>query len=258
MHPLIDKADGGLKDSPWQFLFPRCRKSALFLLSRFVSFYPAYCPICLHPVEQRGLNNVLHHHQPPHQAFSVHQMAVQRLKAFQSSSLQQQPPLSNSPILFFQFNAKDLGICLPTNILQLGPQSMELDSRTAIVLTREQRRNTICLRGPLVSEGEFTEFCLRFDDDFNVGSDDWKPDKARSTVAMKKENHLVVMNGCVVPSGTFQMRGLDVHLDDNIGRRLNDLFEVLTTVTSSETDLHPTSTGAMAAGSEAQDEDELR
>nr|CDS30018.1 Fragile site associated protein C terminal [Hymenolepis microstoma] len=199
-----------------------------------------------------------------------------------TSAPQQQPPVSTGPILFFQLNVEDLGICLPTNILQLGPQSMELDSRTAIVLTLEQSRISACLRGSLVSEGEFTDFCLRFDDDFNVGSDDWKPDKTRSTVTVKKENHLVVMNGCVVPSGTFQvcwkavealraeergrwllkiqyeMRGLDVHLDDNIGRRLNALFEVLTTVTSSETDLHLNSAGAMSAGCEAQGEDELR
>ncbi|KAL5108967.1 hypothetical protein TcWFU_005461 [Taenia crassiceps] len=167
-----------------------------------------------------------------------------------------QPPLPvpSGPILFFQLNVEDLGICLPTNILQLGPQSMEVDSRTALVLTLEQSRISACLRGSLVSEGEFTDFCLRFDDDFNVGSDDWKPDKTRSTVNIKKEGHLVIMNACVVPSGTFrvcwkavgalraeergrwlvriqyQMRGLDVHMDDNIGRRLNALFDILTTV----------------------------
>lgn len=49
------------------------------------------------------------------------------------------------------------------------------------------------------------DFCLRFDDDFNVGSDDWKPDKARSTVTVKNDDHLVVMNACVVPSGTFRV-----------------------------------------------------
>ncbi|VUZ47580.1 unnamed protein product [Hymenolepis diminuta] len=195
---------------------------------------------------------------------------------------QQQPPLSAGPILFFQLNVEDLGICLPTNIFQLGLQSMEVDSRTALVLTLEQSRISACLRGSLVSEGEFTDFCLRFDDDFNVGSDDWKPDKARSTVTVKKDNHLVVMNGCVVPSGTFQvcwkavealraeergrwllkiqyeMRGLDVHMDDNIGRRLNALFEILTTVASAENDLQPNSAGGTAAGCEAPGEDELR
>nr|CDS26204.1 hypothetical protein HmN_000135700 [Hymenolepis microstoma] len=98
-----------------------------------------------------------------------------------TSAPQQQPPVSI-----------DLGICLPTNILQLGSQSMELDSRTATVLTLEQSRISAYLRGSLVSESEFTDFCLRFDDDFNVGSDDWKPDKARSTVTVN-ENHLVVM-----------------------------------------------------------------
>lgn len=32
----------------------------------------------------------------------------------------------------------------------------------------------------------------------------------------------------------YQMRGLDVHMDDNIGRRLNALFDILTTVASAD------------------------
>ncbi|KAH9284372.1 Uncharacterized protein ECG_02261 [Echinococcus granulosus] len=167
-------------------------------------------------------------------------------------------PVPSGPILFFQLNVEDLGICLPTNILQLSPQSMEVYSRTALVLTLEQSRISTCLRGSLVSEGEFTDFCLRFDDDFNVGSDDWKPDKIRSIVTVKQEEHLVIMNACVVPSGTFrvcwkavealraeergrwlvkiqyQMRGLDLHMDDNIGRRLNALFDILTNMDNVE------------------------
>uniref|UniRef100_A0A5K3F7E2 FSA_C domain-containing protein n=2 Tax=Mesocestoides corti TaxID=53468 RepID=A0A5K3F7E2_MESCO len=170
-----------------------------------------------------------------------------------------QPVVGGSKsILFFQLNVEDLGICLPTNILQMSPQSMEVDSRTALVLTLEQSRISACVRGSLASEGEFTDFCLRFDDDFNVGSDDWKPDRGRSTITVKKEDHLVVMNSCVVPSGTFrvcwrafeslradergrwlvkihyQMRGLDVHMDDNIGRRLKALFDILTIMTSTD------------------------
>ncbi|KAM7535381.1 hypothetical protein Aperf_G00000099591 [Anoplocephala perfoliata] len=194
-----------------------------------------------------------------------------------AASKQQSMPISTGPILFFQLNVEDLGVCLPTNILQLGPQSMEVDSRTALVLTLEQSRISACLRGSLVSDGEFTDFCLRFDDDFNVGSDDWKPDKARSTVTVKKENHLVVMNGCVVPSGTFrvcwkavealraeergrwlvkvqhEMRGLDVHMDDNFGHRLKALFEILTTVVNTETDQQPTSGAGTATGGDGTD-----
>lgn len=56
----------------------------------------------------------------------------------------------------------------------------------------------------------------------------------------------------------YDMRGLDVHMDDNIGRRLNALFEILTTVTGAETDQQPTSAGATAAGCETMPEEELR
>lgn len=137
------------------------------------------------------------------------------------------------------------------------------------------------------------DFCLRFDDEFNVGSDDWRPDWKRATVDAKGKPHLVILNACVVPSGTFnvcwrdlgrfstshlsfclcfccpfivssfvliynackvayflsclnsfienraqwyliirwQMRGLDFHLDDNIGRRIKALIGIVTRIT---------------------------
>lgn len=49
------------------------------------------------------------------------------------------------------------------------------------------------------------DFCLRFDDEFNVGSDDWKPDKKRSTIDVKGKRYVVILNACVVPSGTFNV-----------------------------------------------------
>ena len=80
-------------------------------------------------------------------------------------------------------------------------------------------------------------FCLRFADDFEVSWDDWKPER---------EHHEVIMNAMVVPSGTYEvcsrtadatvrsnakwilnvtweMDGIDVHLDTNIGKRLSAL-----------------------------------
>nr|VZI39101.1 unnamed protein product [Spirometra erinaceieuropaei] len=171
----------------------------------------------------------------------------------QTPSVPPRPPVTG-PTLFFQLNVEDLGICLPTNILQTSPTSVEVDSRTSVVLTLSRSSLSACLHGSLVSEGEFTDFCLRFDDDFNVGSDDWKPDREKCTIRVRNEEHMVVMNGCVVPSGTsrlcwkalqklrpdekarwlvnvqWKMRGLDVHMDHNIGRRLKSLFVTLTTM----------------------------
>ncbi|CAL8082184.1 unnamed protein product [Calicophoron daubneyi] len=163
-----------------------------------------------------------------------------------SSSLDKLP----SSTLFLQLNVEDLGVCLPVNILQTNSQTMEADSRTALVLTLDRSRISACYRDSLVSQSQFTDFCLRFDDEFNVGSDDWKPDWKRSGVDVKGKRYCMILNACVVPSGTFsvfwrdtekraqwhlgvqwQMQGLVIHLDDNIGRRLKALISILTRIT---------------------------
>ncbi|KAA3674461.1 uncharacterized protein DEA37_0009795 [Paragonimus westermani] len=152
--------------------------------------------------------------------------------------------------LFLQLNVEDLGVCLPITVVQPNPQPMGVDSRTALVLTLDRSRISACYRDSFVGQGEFTDFCLRFDDDFNVGSDDWKPDWRRASVDVQSKHYSLILNACVVPSGTFnvcshdpdkcaqwnllvqwQMRGLDFHLDDNIGRRLKALISVLTRIT---------------------------
>ena len=94
-------------------------------------------------------------------------------------------------------------------------------------------------------------FCLRFADDFDVSWDDWKPDAGVD----------VALNAMVVPEGTYevcsrttdggtpggapgggtanlawilsvdwQMKGLDIHLDTDIGRRLSLLGATLTSL----------------------------
>lgn len=99
----------------------------------------------------------------------------------------------------------------------------------------------------------FLGFCLRFADDFQVTWDDWKPDKSLE----------VVMNAFVVPHGTYevcsrtlnaprpnephsnakwilnilwQMRGIDIHLDTNIGKRLSAIGSTLTTLAGDQFD----------------------
>ncbi|GFU08718.1 transmembrane protein KIAA1109 [Trichonephila clavipes] len=89
--------------------------------------------------------------------------------------------------------------------------------------------------------------CIRFADDFETSLDDWKPDPADSNI----------MNLCVVSEGTYeicsrtvapqglnnakwilnvqwQMEGVDIHLDTNIGKQLSALFKTLTAITGVE------------------------
>ncbi|XP_041120860.1 transmembrane protein KIAA1109-like isoform X4 [Polyodon spathula] len=159
--------------------------------------------------------------------------------------------------LFLQLTVNDLGICLPiTNSSQMfSPQSqanhsIDLDMGSALVLTIESTLITACSSESLVSKGHFKNFCIRFAEGFETTWDDWKPE-ARGDV---------VINACVVPDGTYEvcsrttgqqsaesssagtwtlnvlwkMCGIDVHMDPNIGKRLNALGNTLTSLTGEE------------------------
>jgi len=98
-------------------------------------------------------------------------------------------------------------------------------------------------------------FCLRFADDFQVSWDDWKPDPKLD----------IIMNAVVVPHGTYevcsrtinprpaatdssasnakwilnvewQMRGIDIHIDTNIGKRLSAIGNTLTMLAGDQFD----------------------
>jgi len=71
----------------------------------------------------------------------------------------------------------------------------EIETTSAAVLTLESSKISACIAGCFVSKGEFGNLCLRFDDDFALNFDDWKPDTTRS----------LPMNRCVVSRGTYEI-----------------------------------------------------
>nr|CAH8826612.1 unnamed protein product [Trichobilharzia regenti] len=207
-----------------------------------------------HPIKDRSQHTFVPSPPPPPAYSTVHPPAAPQMNEIPDVTIASNPSVNSnnktSSTLFLQLSIEDLGVCLPIHMIKLPSQSLKSDSRTALVLTLDKSRISACYQDSLVSQGEFTDFCLRFDDEFNVGSDDWKPDKKRSTIEVKGKRHVVILNACVVPNGTFsvywrdpekrgkwhltihwQMRGLDFHLDDSIGRRLKALFTILTRMT---------------------------
>nr|XP_015825985.2 bridge-like lipid transfer protein family member 1 isoform X4 [Nothobranchius furzeri] len=128
--------------------------------------------------------------------------------------------------------------------------SIDFDTGSALVLTIESTLITACSSESLVSKGHFKNFCIRFAEGFETTWDDWKPDIRGD----------LVMNACVVPDGTYEvcsrttgqpsaesssagtwtlnvlwkMCGIDVHMDPNIGKRLNALGNTLTSLTGEE------------------------
>ncbi|XP_063974640.1 bridge-like lipid transfer protein family member 1 isoform X5 [Diachasmimorpha longicaudata] len=162
----------------------------------------------------------------------------------------------NLGTLFLQLTVDDMGICVPLNPLPPNNWGMtrglyDGESRGAVVVTLETASISACSSGSLVSKGRFVGLCLRFADDFETSLDDWKPDMNDSNI----------MNLCVVSEGTYeicsrtvaqkpdksdnakwllnvqwQMEGVDIHLDTNVGQQLSALGHTLTMLAGSEED----------------------
>lgn len=154
---------------------------------------------------------------------------------------------SNLSTLFLQLTVEDMGICMPLHIPPLsntwGARSIvqDFEQKKFIVITLENTIISACSSGSLVSKGKFVGLCLRFADDFDSSLDDWKPN-------MNDD----MMNLCVVSEGTYevcsttvaskklnenakwflnvkwQMEGVDINLDINIGKHLSALGHTLT------------------------------
>ncbi|XP_035387614.1 transmembrane protein KIAA1109 homolog isoform X2 [Electrophorus electricus] len=169
---------------------------------------------------------------------------VDKLPGIQQSSVQA------FSTLFLQLTVNDLGICLPITSTSQANHSLDFDTGSALVLTIESTLITACSSESLVSKGHFKNFCIRFAEGFETSWDDWKPEVRGD----------LVMNACVVPDGTYEvcsrttgqaaaesssagtwtlnvlwkMCGIDVHMDPNIGKRLNALGNTLTSLTGEE------------------------
>lgn len=154
---------------------------------------------------------------------------------------------SNLSTLFLQLTVEDMGLCMPLNIPPLsntwGGRSIvqDFEQKKFIVITLENTIISACSSGSLVSKGKFVGLCLRFADDFDSSLDDWKPN-------MNDD----MMNLCVVSEGTYevcsttiaskklnenakwflnvkwQMEGVDINLDINVGKHLSALGHTLT------------------------------
>ncbi|XP_056616066.1 bridge-like lipid transfer protein family member 1 isoform X1 [Triplophysa dalaica] len=169
---------------------------------------------------------------------------VDKLPAIQQTSAQA------FSTLFLQLTVNDLGICLPITSATPVNHCIDVDNGSALVLTIESTLITACSSESLVSKGHFKNFCIRFAEGFETTWDDWKPEIRGD----------LVMNACVVPDGTYEvcsrttgqasadsssagtwtlnvlwkMCGIDVHMDPNIGKRLNALGNTLTSLTGEE------------------------
>ncbi|KAG1701702.1 hypothetical protein GQR58_004725 [Nymphon striatum] len=151
--------------------------------------------------------------------------------------------------LFLQLTIDDLGICLPLNSYTglLNNRMAESELKSALVVTLESTRISACSCRSLVSKGRFTDLCLRFADDFETSLDDWKPDPCDSSnmnLFVVSEGTYDVCSQTVTPQSSenakwilnvqWQMEGVDIHVDTNIGKQLSSLFNTLTALTGDD------------------------
>ena len=170
-----------------------------------------------------------------------------------SSAVGGEPPRTN---LFLQLTVNDLGVCLPLNPVSTVNQQVDsTETRDALVMTLESTSISACNSGSLVCNARFTGFCLRFAPEFETSLDEWKPELSDPTI----------MNLCTVSEGTYevcsktrspntdkainakwllhvgwQMEGVDLLLDVNIGKQLSALARTLTTITGAPDEQPPT------------------
>ncbi|XP_045512611.1 transmembrane protein KIAA1109 homolog isoform X1 [Pieris brassicae] len=183
-------------------------------------------------------------------------------QVFEKVQLTSQIGTPHLSTLFLQLNVDDIGICLPLNqppvskwcgwgwgwgASEGGVGGMGGDGeRGAVVVTLESTSISAVSSGALVSKGRFVGLCLRFARDFEASLDDWKPEPQEACV-----------NVCCVSEGTYevcsrtaaarhnenakwflnvswQMEGVDIHLDTNVGKQLSALGHTLTMLTGFE------------------------
>lgn len=174
---------------------------------------------------------------------------------------------SNLSTLFLQLTVEDMGICMPLNTPPLntwGTRTIiqDIEQKKFVVITLENTIISACSSGSLVSKGKFVGLCFRFADDFDSCLDDWKPNLVddmmnlcvvsegtyevsferlrntfsimlkiffvsqvcSTTIASKKVNE----NAKWFLNVKWQMEGVDINLDVNVGKHLSSLGHTLT------------------------------
>ncbi|CAB4060691.1 unnamed protein product [Lepeophtheirus salmonis] len=146
--------------------------------------------------------------------------------------------------LFLQLDVRDIGLCLPLND-QNNKSKQDIWGHSALVLTIQSTSISACSAHAMVCEGNFKDLCIRFTKDFNHTLDDWKPDpsdvinlclvsqgsyEVGSSTKVSKEDE----NAKWVLNIKWQMTGVDVHVDTNIGKHLSSLGHTLTSITGEE------------------------
>ena len=169
------------------------------------------------------------------------------------SQIKEQISSQHVGTLFLQLNVTDIGVAIP---MMSDPNVKDYECKGAIVCTVETTSISACSAESMVSKGNFEDLCVRFVEDFNHTLDDWKPDTnddnllnlcnvakgsyevcSRTLKATQDEKLKINSNAKWILNIKWQMTGVDVKVDTDIGKHLSALTHTLTSLTGEEEDV---------------------
>ena len=168
------------------------------------------------------------------------------------SQLREQISSQHIGTLFLQLNVTDIGVAIPITTDSFGVP-LDSDSKGAIVCTVETTSISACSATSVASKGKFEDLCVRFCEDFNHTLDDWKPDRtddnllnlcnvsegsyevcSKTSKPRKDEDTGSIVNAKWILNIQWQMTGVEVQVDTDIGKNLTALGHTLTLITGDE------------------------
>jgi hypothetical protein len=169
---------------------------------------------------------------------------------------------SDKQFLLIKLRVTDLGLALPlSNVMSKDFSSTSTD---CLVITLNETAIYACSAGCVVSKGQFSNFCLRFTENFNLAASEWAPPSIVNAGSkppqqqhgpdhMHDVRQACLMNAWVVPSGNYEvcsstiekptalkpspvwilsvkwkMEGIEVNFDTGIGKWLTKLADTVT------------------------------
>ena len=131
---------------------------------------------------------------------------------------------SDKQFLLIKLRVTGLGVALPlTNTMSKDFSGTNID---CLVITLNETAIYACSSGCVVSKGQFSNFCLRFSENFNLSSSEWAPATLTTATSVatttgaanqgggqhqqenfysSKSGGKCLMNAWVVPSGNYEV-----------------------------------------------------
>ena len=168
------------------------------------------------------------------------------------SQLREQISSQHTGTLFLQLNVQDIGVAIPITTDSFG-NPRDTEGKGAIVCTVETTSISACSAASMASKGKFEDLCVRFCEDFNHTLDDWKPDRtddsllnlctvsegsyevcSKTSKAVRDDVSGTMENAKWILNIQWQMTGVEVQVDTDIGKHLTALGHTLTSLTGEE------------------------